>query len=92
MIGVSLREAKESSVLASARKDIQRLLGGPAGPFEGSRREESEAREALGRLVMLVDRLARLRSSSHRFHSVEISPYVKMAIRAASTYAPTKIP
>ena len=91
MPGISLREAKKSSVLARARQDIRRLLAGPDGTFEVPSREEAEAREALERLGVLVDRLARLRALSHRFHPVEVSPYMKMAIRAASTHAPTKV-
>ena len=77
--------------MAKARKDIRRLLAGPEGTFEAASPEEAEATEAPERLVVLVDRLARLRALSHRFHAVEISPYVKMAIRAASTCVPTKV-
>lgn len=91
MSGISLEEVKESSVLARARQDILRLLAGPNGTFEVPGREEAEAREALERLGVLVDRLARLRALSHRFHPLEVSPYVKMAIRAASTHASTKV-
>ncbi|KPJ58342.1 MAG: hypothetical protein AMS15_08600 [Planctomycetes bacterium DG_23] len=84
---MSLREAEKVSVLARARQDLRRLLSASEEAFGAEDIEEAEAREALERLEALVERLARLRALSHRFHSVEMSPYVKRVIEAASSYA-----
>jgi hypothetical protein len=87
----SLQEAGKISVLARARQDLQHILAAPAGTFEIAGLEDMETKQALRRLEVLVDRLARLRALSHRFHSVEVSPYVKMAIEANCDCAAAKV-